>query len=329
MGLEELSRYIAKEAERIQADLKDLCPRTVGDSSTGLVQTNTSLTNPFFINYTGLSEGTYYFNATANDTLGNEVSTSTKNVSLVKPTLNITKPENKTYISGNNLSLNFTISYGDLIWYNLNSGANTTITGNTTFNTSNGVYILNLYSNNTLGEIVDSISFTINSSKLGINYSNYGGLKKGESTNFNESTYEDLQNLSGIILENIDYGKIQFNQNINVTNDLSPNDNEVDLNYNIDISQNHLEINSTALPNFNKSATLYLYGLTFSNPRILKDGVVCSSPNCVENSYAGGILSFNVTGFTVYSSEETPGTPEKETSGGGGSSGGIRYECYQ
>ena len=39
MDLEELSRYIAKEAERIQADLKDLCPRTVGDSSTGFVQT--------------------------------------------------------------------------------------------------------------------------------------------------------------------------------------------------------------------------------------------------------------------------------------------------
>ena len=39
MGLEELSRYIAKEAERIQADLKDTYPRTVGDSSTGFVQT--------------------------------------------------------------------------------------------------------------------------------------------------------------------------------------------------------------------------------------------------------------------------------------------------
>ena len=39
MGLEELSRYIAKEAERIQADLRDTYPRTVGDSSTGFVQT--------------------------------------------------------------------------------------------------------------------------------------------------------------------------------------------------------------------------------------------------------------------------------------------------
>lgn len=38
MRLEEFSRYIAKECERIQAGLKDSCPRTDGDSTTGLVQ---------------------------------------------------------------------------------------------------------------------------------------------------------------------------------------------------------------------------------------------------------------------------------------------------
>ena len=39
MDLEEFSRYIVKEAERIQADLKDIYPGTIGDSSRGFVQT--------------------------------------------------------------------------------------------------------------------------------------------------------------------------------------------------------------------------------------------------------------------------------------------------
>ena len=35
------------------------------------------------------------------------------------------------------------------------------------------------------------------------------------------------------------------------------------------ISSNRIEVNTTALPNFNKSAVIYLYNLSFSDPRIL------------------------------------------------------------
>ncbi|HUW43846.1 MAG TPA: hypothetical protein VMV95_02720, partial [Bacillota bacterium] len=132
------------------------------------------------------------------------------------------------------------------------------------------------------------------------------GSNKGESTDFNKSSYEDLQNLSDIVLENTNYGKIQFNEAINVTNDLNVSDNKAYLDTYTNISSNHIEVNSTALPNFNKSATLYLYNLSLGNPRILRDSSVCPDNICTEIDYSGGTLIFNVTYFTVYSAEETP-----------------------
>src|SRR3989344_4008098 len=71
----------------------------------------------------------------------------------------------------------------------------------------------------------------------------------------------------------------------------------------------------------NKNATLTLYDVTFSNPRILKDNVVITIPFIFEN----GTLSFNVSSFSEYRIEETPTTPPSSGSsggGGGGSSGG-------
>jgi uncharacterized membrane protein len=46
--------------------------------------------------------------------------------------------------------------------------------------------------------------------------------------------------------------------------------------------------------------------LSLSNPRVLRDGSICSSEICTSPVHLGGVWSFNVTGFTVYSLEETP-----------------------
>jgi len=96
-----------------------------------------------------------------------------------------------------------------------------------------------------------------------------------------------------------DHGKINFSEAV----DLSSG---ADLNAHMNVSHNRIEINSSALPSLNKSATLSLYNLTFSNPRILRDGSVCASTICTKISYSGGTLVFNVTEFTVYSAEESP-----------------------
>ena len=261
------------------------------------------------------------------ESITGEAAAQSTNVSIfvlpALPILSILSPENKTYLSNESILLNFSVSSEDFVFYNLDSSSNITITSSTFINVSQGPHILNLYANNSQGETAKNVSFTSNSTIFIIIYNEYAGSNKGSSTDFNASTYEDIQNLSGVILEHTTYGKITFNEGINLTADNNFSDRLLNLDNNTNISLNRIELNSTALPNFNKSATLILYGLSFSDPRILRDGSVCASSICTINSYSGGNLSFNVTQFTVYSAEETPVTPPADTGEGTAGGGGT------
>lgn len=238
------------------------------------------------------------------------------------PVLTLISPENETYLTNLSLLLNFTSVNTDTTWYNIDNGTNITVTGAVYFNTSQGQHTLYLFANNTGGYYTTkNVTFTANSSFLRIYYEEYNGSNKGNSTNFSEYTYEDLSNLSNLTLENILHGKIRFTLPVNITNDYNPSDGIVDLDSYTNISSNRIEINSTALPNFNVAAIFSLYGLTFSNPRILKDNVVCSE--CTKLSYSGGILLFSTTSTGgVYTAEETPSTGTTTGTGGGGGGGG-------
>ncbi len=239
------------------------------------------------------------------------------------PSLTLISPENETYLNNASILLNFTSTGASNLFYNFDGGANTTITSATYFNAPQGAHTLYMYANNSNGTTQKNVTFTPNSNILKIYYSEYNSSKRGLSTDFINYSYEDLQTFSGVILENTDYGKIQFNQATNVTNDSNFSHNIVDLDSYTNISLNRIELNSVYLPNFNKKSTLSLYGLSFSDPRILKDGVVCSSTICTEVSYSAGIFVFNVTEFSVYSAEETTsttGTGGATSSGGGGGS---------
>jgi hypothetical protein len=52
------------------------------NSTSDQINSSTSSTSPLFINFTGLSDGVYYFNATVNDTYGNSNNTSTRTITL-------------------------------------------------------------------------------------------------------------------------------------------------------------------------------------------------------------------------------------------------------
>lgn len=162
-----------------------------------------------------------------------------------------------------------------------------------------------------------SNNISIKISGIAVYYNNFSG----NTTNFDSYTQEELQSLSSVVIENISYGKIEFDETINISGN-------TDLNSNINISTNYIFLNETGLPNLNKRATLSLYNLSFSNPRILKNGILCPSTTCKKISYASNTLVFNVTGFSYYSSEETPvlapqGGDERipKLSGGGGGGG--------
>jgi len=135
-----------------------------------------------------------------------EVSAQSTNVSIfvlpAVPVLSLLNPENKTYLSNESILLNFSVSNEDFVWYNVDSGSNTTITSSIFINVTQGPHILNLYANNSEGETAKNVSFTANSTKFIIVYNEYAKANKGSSTDFNASTYEDIQNLSNVVLEN-------------------------------------------------------------------------------------------------------------------------------
>ncbi len=236
------------------------------------------------------------------------------------PVLNLILPENKTYLYNESLPLNFTSSASDF-WYNLDNGANVSISGNSSFNVTEGQHLLNLYANNSGSISKESVYFTSNLSLLTIYYSEFNGSTRGDSTDFVKIPYEDTGAVSDVTLEHTSHGKIVMNDTVNLVSDEDSFDYILDLDSGINISDNRIFVNETQLPNFEKNATLYIRGLSFSNPQVLVDGSVCS--DCAEISYSSGVFVFSVTRLGgVYTVRETPTTPKPKTPGGGGGGGG-------
>ena len=153
----------------------------------------------------------------------------------------------------------------------------------------------------------DSLAFPSNSTTSAF-YVFYPILFNGSTTNLSTVNIENITNL---IFEQQPYGKINFSQSVDLSGTLN-------LHAAINISPNFISANSEQYPQLSKSATLSLYSLSFSNPRILRNGQVCSV--CTSISYSQGTLIFSVAQLSNYSAEETPVSPAPP--GGGGSTGG-------
>lgn len=143
------------------------------------------------------------------------------------------------------------------------------------------------------------------------------------SLNFNSSTTNlslvDNRYVTDFMVESSPYGRINFSSQT----DLSVG---YDFDSYINITSNVISVDSAYFGVLNKSAVLRLRGLTFSDPRILRDGSLCPSSICTRLTYSGGTLTFNVTQFSSYSAEETPSSSSTSSSssgsGGGGSGSG-------
>lgn len=238
------------------------------------------------------------------------------NISIVVdaggPLIIIFSPRAKFYHNTTPINLTYyvsDISGIDRVWYNINNGTNITLTGNTTFNINEGNYTLYLYANDSLGNLnSSSVNFFVNNSQIVVSYENFRNI--GETTDFDSLTNDELQNLTNMTLET-NYGKIKWFDTINIKQDFFPDDNETNLDT-INLSYNYIYVNETQLPNLNARARIFFYNLTFYNPRILRNNVVCPPTICTIISYTNGTLEFEVTGFTSYSTEETTAPPNNE-----------------
>jgi len=126
----------------------------------------------------------------------------------------------------------------------------------------------------------------------------------GTTTTFTGLSTAELNNLSSLTLEKTAYGKAVFNQVINLTQ-VAGVDRIVDFDSDFNISDNLVYIDSSELPYMNKLATVSIYGLSFTNPQIIKGADVCT--DCTEVSYSSGTLIFTTTTFSsAYYARETP-----------------------
>jgi len=128
-----------------------------------------------------------------------------------------------------------------------------------------------------------------------------------------------------LTLEKVKYGKIRFLEITDLSQDIEGG--VINFTKYVNISRNRIEVNSSGLAGLDTNAKLKLYNITFTDPQILREGEVCS--DCVEESYINNTLTFNVTGFSVYSARETPVTtaPTGGNNNGGSGGGGSSYEC--
>lgn len=160
----------------------------------------------------------------------------------------------------------------------------------------------------------------------------------GDTTDFNSYLREDLYNLSDVVLEKTSYGKVEFNENLDLIN-MAGDDWILDFNQDFVLNSNALFVDLENLSGINKLATISFYNIDYEDPLIYHNGALCL--NCYELSYSSGIFIFNVTSLSgLYYLRENPILPycgdgvcnngetqttcpaDCGTSGGGGGGGG-------
>ena len=184
---------------------------------------------------------------------------------------------------------------GSLILNDALNQTNSSITKDTTLNF-------------TLEELpVGNYNFSINCTD---HFNNIGesdtyGFSVVKNTDFSGNTTDltqiDVSNISNLIIEESNSGMINFSEDI----DLSGGG---DINQYVNISLNRIEVDSDTLNSLNKPARLSFYNIDYDDPRPVKDNSACSSTICTEVNYSENTYIYDVTGFSVYSVEETPST---------------------
>jgi len=259
-----------------------------------------------------------------------ELSSANVTIDRMPPRINIVSPSNDSGDTDGNITFIFNVTDASTI-------ENCTFFFNNAINQSNTSMVKDLNTNFTINNLaagnyawfINCTDYNFNTNYV-VNYTFHGGnytpnmnttglrtfsvITNSEfSGNTTDLSQVNVSNISNLIMEVPSLGMINFTTNVDLSNGTN-------LDNNVNISQNRIEVNSTALPELNTTATLTLYNLTFTNPRVLKDGAVCS--DCTEVSYTNNNFIFNVTSFSIYTAGETPTATAGTSTSGSGVQGG-------
>ncbi len=290
------------------------CKYTLNNWVANYTMTNTTSLSIYNHTNSSIADGSYTAKFWCNDT-NNNVNNS-EMVSFVLdtayPSLMLLSPANNSGDNDGNVSFIFNVSDNNgiancsLIINNVVNATNSSVVNgiNTSFIVNGlavGSYNWSINCSDTAGNVNNTAVWKIVVAKTSAEFS-------GETTDLSSV---NISNITNLVLDSPNYGKINFSESV----DLSTGGN---IDSFVNISFNRIEVNISGLATLDKTARLTLYNLTYSNPRVLKDGAVCS--DCVEIDYSSGTFIFDVTGFSVYSAEETPvaAMPSTASSGGGG-----------
>ena len=130
--------------------------------------------------------------------------------------------------------------------------------------------------------------------------------KNGSNILLGDIKNSDLNNMTYFGIRN-SFVKVEFfNQAVDLVRENSSSNQieemPLDLTKGINLSYNQIDINSSSVPELNKSATLTFYQLNFAHPVIYRDNQICSE--CIFVNYNNGTLIVNVTHFTIYEIRE-------------------------
>ena len=127
----------------------------------------------------------------------------------------------------------------------------------------------------------------------GVRVNNYG-CAIPLTTKFTITNNIDNADLNSITSFNIgnSLGRIMYNIPVSL---IKTTGDRLDIDSHLSISKGYVSLDSTKVPELNKGATVTLYNITATNPKIMKDGVLCTT--CTIVSYTNGTLVFTVPSF--------------------------------
>lgn len=282
----------------------------------------------FFVTSVDVPDGNYSWKVLSSDLTTNSSFTDPRVVSLdsTPPSMTLTSPDYKfvevsSTTTDQEIILHFNIS--DLNLENCTLGLNDTdvpsINQTLTFinQTENNFTVTLAFGgyNWTINctDIANNINTTGDTSFTFVKYDNFIG--KGRTTNF--SALENPANVTDLVIENPEYGVINFT---GVDLDLRT---AMDLDSYVLISQNSITINSAGVPSLNTVANLTLFNLTTTDTYILKNSANCSD-ECTVIDSTPATYTFSITGAGAYTTAGVPLPPVPPPTPSGGQGGGTK-----
>ena len=161
----------------------------------------------------------------------------------------------------------------------------------------------NIFNNNSL--ITDSGS-AINLSSSGNTNAFYNTTLQTNSTWILADGSSAANNMTNTLFD-APSSNLRFARNVTILTGTSANLSNLNLTF------NRVFVNASVLSFLNTSAEILLRSIGFANPQptidVNDNGTFsfCQTSTCTETGFAASIFTFNVTSFTSYSSEDTPG----------------------